>query len=89
MDRDYDSFDRKYVQIRVKSIKFHEKSAIAIYFYDVTHHIESRQVQQNGEIHLQASRHEQLETIMVSKFRARTQMILGYLQNIWSYQAMS
>ena len=32
---------RKFYQVRVKSIKFHESDAIAIYFYDVTHHIES------------------------------------------------
>ena len=31
----------KFYQVRVKSIKFHEMDAIAIYFYDVTHHIES------------------------------------------------
>ena len=31
----------KYVQIRVKSLQFIEKQSISIYFYDVTHHIES------------------------------------------------
>ena len=31
----------KYLQIRVKSIKFLEKEAVAVYFYDMTHHIES------------------------------------------------
>ena len=31
----------KAFQIRVKSIRFQEHEAIAIYFYDVTHHIES------------------------------------------------
>ena len=31
----------KYTQIRVKSIEFLDKSAVAIYFYDLTHHIEA------------------------------------------------
>ena len=31
----------RYAQIRVKSINFTEKEALAIYFYDMTHHIES------------------------------------------------
>ena len=31
----------KFTQIRVKTIKFLEKDAIAIYFYDMTHHVES------------------------------------------------
>ena len=29
----------KFVQVRVKSIQFYEQEAVAIYFYDVTHHI--------------------------------------------------
>ena len=29
------------MQIRVKSINFQDKSAIAIYFYDMTHHLAS------------------------------------------------
>ena len=32
---------QKFVQIRVKSIEFMDTKAIAIYFYDVTHNIES------------------------------------------------
>ena len=32
---------KKYAQIRVKSIKFQETEATAIYFYDFTHHMES------------------------------------------------
>ena len=31
----------KFTQIRVKSIQFMEQKATAIYFYDMTHHIES------------------------------------------------
>ena len=31
----------KFTQIRVKSINFLDKSAFAIYFYDITHHIEA------------------------------------------------
>ena len=29
------------MQIRVKSLEFIEQQAISIYFYDVTHHIDS------------------------------------------------
>ena len=32
---------KKFVQIRVKSIEFIDTKAVAIYFYDVTHNIES------------------------------------------------
>ena len=32
---------KKYVQIRVKSLRFMDKEAIAIYFYNITHQIES------------------------------------------------
>ena len=32
---------RKFTQIRVRSIEFLEKAATAIYFYDMTHQIES------------------------------------------------
>ena len=28
---------KKFYQIRVKSIEFHDRSAIAVYFYDMTH----------------------------------------------------
>ena len=35
----------KYTQIRVKSIEFCEKKATAIYFYDMTNHIESLQLE--------------------------------------------
>ena len=31
----------KFIQIRVKSIFFFGQSATAIYFYDMTHHMES------------------------------------------------
>ena len=31
----------KFIQIRVRSISYHEVDAVAIYFYDMTHHIES------------------------------------------------
>lgn len=35
----------KFTQIRVKSIEFMEESATAIYFYDMTHHIESMRLE--------------------------------------------
>ena len=31
----------KYTQIRVKSIQFLDKEAIAVYFYDMTYHFEA------------------------------------------------
>lgn len=37
----------KFTQIRVKSIKFLETDAIAIYFYDMTYHIESQNLENN------------------------------------------
>ena len=39
---DEEKHQTKYTQIRVKSIKFLEKEAIAVYFYDMTHHIENQ-----------------------------------------------
>lgn len=38
---DEEDEDEKFFQIRVKSIKFLQKKATAIYFYDVTNHIRS------------------------------------------------
>ena len=34
----------KFFQIRVKSIEFLQKSAIAIYFYDLTHQVKINQL---------------------------------------------
>ena len=39
----------KYTQIRVKSINFLDKSAVAIYFYDITHHIEALLMEKKAE----------------------------------------
>ena len=36
---------QKYMQIRVKSINFMEELATSIYFYDVTHQIETFQLE--------------------------------------------
>ena len=36
-----DGFVTKFSQIRVKSINFLEENAVAVYFYDMTHHIEA------------------------------------------------
>jgi len=46
---DYSSKNDKFIQIRVKSIDFHEIDAIAIYFYDVTHHVESQRLMQEKQ----------------------------------------
>lgn len=35
------SHRKKYVQIRVKSLRFMDQEATAIYFYNITHQIES------------------------------------------------
>ena len=37
--------------MRVKSINFLEVDAIAIYFYDVTHHVESRKLESEVKEH--------------------------------------
>ena len=39
----------KFIQIRVNSIEFHELDAIAVYFYDVTHHVESQKLIQEKQ----------------------------------------
>ena len=78
------AFD-KFTQIRVKSIEFQEKKATAIYFYDMTHHVESLKLE--SEVLEQKNRHESLVTYQMTishEFRtplASSLMLLESLMN--------
>ena len=71
----------KFSQIRVKSIKFLEKEAIAIYFYDMTHHIEALSLEKK----VQKQRRESTvnQQVCISKeFRYPLDTCLTFLQMI-------
>ena len=75
----------KFTQIRVKSIEFQEKKATAIYFYDMTHHVESLKLE--SEVLEQKNRHESLVNYQMTishEFRtplASSLMLLESLMN--------
>ena len=52
----------KFTQIRVKSIEFQEEKAFAIYFYDMTHHVESLKKTESGETHEKNESEELMKT---------------------------
>ena len=81
---------QKFVQIRVKSIEFMDTKAIAIYFYDVTHNIESfkkmkkkveniKSTNSNSSVLLDGFR---MQKIMAHEFRSGLSMALMFLQNL-------
>jgi len=71
----------KYIQIRVKSIEFYEVDAIAIYFYDVTHHVESQKlIQEIQEKKTQCISESQLE--VSHEFRAPLSTSLMLLEGL-------
>ena len=75
----------KYVQIRVKSLEFIEQESISVYFYDVTHHIET--MNQEKKIIEQENRQEykKNDQIMISnEFRTPLSTILMLLDSFLS-----
>ena len=50
----------KFIQIRVRSISYHEVDAVAIYFYDMTHHIESLKLYQSPDAQNDTDHHEKI-----------------------------
>ena len=69
----------KFSQIRVKSINFLEQDAIAIYFYDMTHHIEALSLEKK----VQEQRRESTvnQQVCISKeFRNPLNTCLTFLQ---------
>lgn len=73
----------KYAQIRVKSIKFQETEATAIYFYDFTHHMESLKLEK--EVSLQKNYNNNLKhgQITIShEFRTPLSNSLMLLDNV-------
>ena len=83
---------QKFVQIRVKSIEFIDTKAISIYFYDVTHNIESfkeinKTDNSNGASNAKRNRsslHDgfRMQKIMAHEFRAGLSTTLMFLQNL-------
>lgn len=75
----------KFMQVRVKSVKFLEVDAIAIYFYDVTHHVESKFKLEKDVTDQKPPRFEKstnLQTILQYDFRCALSMALMYLENL-------
>lgn len=63
----------KYYQLRVKSTAFLEKPAIAIYFYNVTHHIES--IKQKTSFQVLNNKHDSLfDSYIVLQLDFRTNL---------------
>ena len=76
-------FIDKFIQIRVKSIEFHETDAIAIYFYDVTHHVES--IKLTSEVKEHKSRYEHIsnsQIILSHEFRTPLSSSLMMLEGL-------
>ena len=73
----------KYFQLRVKSIDFLEVQAIAIYLYDVTHHIQSLKLLNEMQDH--KMRHKKIansQTILSHEFRTPLTTILMFLESL-------
>ena len=73
----------KFMQVRVKSIKFMEVDAIAIYFYDVTHHFESLKIE--SEVKEHKHRYAKIansQSILSFDFRSPLSVSLMFLENL-------
>ena len=81
---------QKFVQIRVKSIEFMDTKAIAIYFYDVTHNIESFKEMKSKVEDIKSTNSNtsvqpdgyRMQKIMAHEFRSGLSMALMFLQNL-------
>lgn len=74
---------RKFTQIRVKSIEFLEQKATAIYFYDMTHHIESLELE--SKVLEQKNRNESIVSYQMTishEFRTPLASSLMMLENL-------
>lgn len=85
----------KFVQIRVKSVKHREKDAVTIYFYDVTHHIESLNLptnasalRQNGDASMGRLKSD-IQGIIIDKFRYPLSTMLMFFENLLNSDALS
>ena len=77
----------KYYQVRVKSITFHEQAAVAIYFYNVTHHMESlklskRTVEQKSSTRKTKNAISDSQMIIEQEFRTPLSTSLMFLENL-------
>ena len=69
----------------MKSIEFHEANAIAIYFYDVTHHVES--IKLTSEVKTHKSRYEHItnsQIVLSHEFRTPLSSTLMMLEGLLS-----
>jgi len=74
---------KKYTQIRVKSLEFMDSSAIAVYFYDMTHHVE--QIRLESEIIERENRHLALlnfQMVTTLEFKTPLTTSLMFLESL-------
>lgn len=73
----------RFTQIRVKSIEFLDKTATAVYFYDMTHHMESFKLE--NEIFETKNKNESLvnDQLTVShEFRTPLSTVLMFMESL-------
>ena len=87
---------QKFVQIRVKSIEFIDTKAVAIYFYDVTHNIESFKEIKNKVENIKSSESNnsvlndrfRMQKIIAHEFRSGLSTVLMFLQNLMQLSSL-
>ena len=65
----------------MKSIDFLEKQAIAVYFYDMTHHVESLK-QETEVLEQKSTLQDRYQTSMSQEFRMPLTTILMFLESL-------